>query len=63
MIWLIIYLIGFFILIGPILYVTYSKYNCDMEDVVIYVVFGSIFWPITLAMILGYHVSKYLDEK
>ena len=63
MIWLIIYLIGFFIIIGPILYITYCKYNLDIDNVVIFTSLGSLFWPITLTTLLGYHVSKFLDER
>ena len=62
MIWLIIYLIGFFITIGPIFYVTFYKYNLDIDNVIGFTSFGSLFWPITLAIFFGYHVSKYLDE-
>lgn len=63
MIWLIIYLIGFFIIIGPIFYVTYYKYNLHIENIIGFTSFGSLFWPITLAIFLGYYVSKYLDGK
>lgn len=63
MIWLIIYLIGFFITIGPIFYVTYYKYNLDIDNVIGFTSFGSLFWPITLAIFLGYHISKYFDGK
>lgn len=63
MIWLIIYLMGLFIIIGPILYLTYYKYNLDIGNVIAFTSFGSLFWPIALAIFLGYHVSKYLDEK
>lgn len=62
MIWLIIYLIGFFILIGPIIYLAHDKYNLDIDNVIGFTFFGSLFWPIALTIFLGYHFSKYLDE-